>query len=176
MANRRQRIHASFEATVRQTYSNARLSENLVSATRHRIVRLRSESSMFTHIISRSNHWLTALFDEPEYGPQDAYGIRDTILLVATGFGLTAGAAAREKIRLEGGGYRREHLRALAQRVEVAEREVRIMGSKSNLLRTLTGVSLGKTPAISVPSSVLNWRRGSPPNLGFLTSIHIHPR
>lgn len=28
--------------------------------------------------------------------------------------------AARERIRLEGGGYRRDHLRALAQRVEVA--------------------------------------------------------
>ena len=31
-------------------------------------------------------------------------------------------------------GYRREHPRALAQRVEVAEGEVRIMGSKSRLL------------------------------------------
>ncbi len=29
---------------------------------------------------------------------------------------------ARERIRLEGGGYRRDHLRALAQRVEVADR------------------------------------------------------
>jgi hypothetical protein len=28
---------------------------------------------------------------------------------------------ARQRIRLEGGGYRRDHLRALAQRVEVAE-------------------------------------------------------
>jgi hypothetical protein len=27
---------------------------------------------------------------------------------------------ARERIRIDGGGYRREHLRALAQRVEVA--------------------------------------------------------
>jgi len=46
-------------------------------------------------------------------------------------------SAARERIRLPGGGYRRDHLRALAQRVEVAEGEVRIMGSRSNLLRTL---------------------------------------
>ena len=30
---------------------------------------------------------------------------------------------ARERMRIEGGGYRREHLRALAQRVEVAERK-----------------------------------------------------
>jgi site-specific DNA recombinase len=44
---------------------------------------------------------------------------------------------ARQRIRLEGGGYRRDHVRALAQRVEVAEGEVRIMGSKSRLLQTL---------------------------------------
>lgn len=35
------------------------------------------------------------------------------------------------------GGYRRDHLRALAQRVEVSEREVRIMGPKDTLLRVL---------------------------------------
>ena len=65
-------------------------------------------------------------------------------------------ATARERIRLEGGGYRRDHLRALAQRVEVAEGEVRIMGSKSRLLQTLVaggGVN-------SVPSQGLKWRRG----------------
>ena len=32
---------------------------------------------------------------------------------------------ARERIRIDGGGYRRDHLRALAQRVEVADREAR---------------------------------------------------
>src|SRR3546814_11526091 len=42
-------------------------------------------------------------------------------------------STARRRIRLEGGGYRRDHLRALAQRVEVDKGEVRIMGSKSNL-------------------------------------------
>ncbi len=40
---------------------------------------------------------------------------------------------ARERIRIDGGGYRRDHLRALAPRVEVADREVRIVGSKSSL-------------------------------------------
>ena len=30
---------------------------------------------------------------------------------------------ARERIRIGGGGYRREHLRALAQHVEVADKE-----------------------------------------------------
>jgi hypothetical protein len=37
---------------------------------------------------------------------------------------------ARERIRIDGGGCRRDHLRALAQRVEVADHEVRIVGSK----------------------------------------------
>jgi site-specific DNA recombinase len=46
-------------------------------------------------------------------------------------------STARQRIRLEGGGFRRDHLRALAQCVEVAEGEVRIMGSKSRLLQTL---------------------------------------
>ena len=45
---------------------------------------------------------------------------------------------ARQRIRLEGGGYRRDHLRALAQRVEVYSGEVRIIGSKSRLPQTLT--------------------------------------
>jgi site-specific DNA recombinase len=63
---------------------------------------------------------------------------------------------ARQRIRLEGGGYRRDHLRALAQRVEVAEGEVRIMGSKSRLLQVLTG----KNGVNSVPTQGLNWRKG----------------
>ncbi|MCM8731820.1 recombinase family protein [Hephaestia sp. GCM10023244] len=63
---------------------------------------------------------------------------------------------ARRRIRLEGGGYRRDHLRALAQRVEVAEGEVRIIGSKTRLLQTL----LGKTGVNAVPIQGLKWRRG----------------
>jgi len=69
---------------------------------------------------------------------------------------------ARERIRLEGGGYRRDHLRALAQRVEVAEGEVRIMGSKSRLLQTLVAGS----GVNSVPTQGLKWRRGRPPRRG----------
>ena len=63
---------------------------------------------------------------------------------------------ARQRIRLEGGGYRRDHLRAFAQRVEVADGEVRIMGSKSRLLQTLTA----KNSVNSVPTQGLKWRRG----------------
>ncbi|WP_018631400.1 recombinase family protein [Neomegalonema perideroedes] len=70
-------------------------------------------------------------------------------------------ATARDRIRLEGGGYRRDHLRALAQRVEVAEGEVRIMGSKSRLLQTL--VSGGGVN--SVPTQGLKWRKRWDSNL-----------
>lgn len=68
---------------------------------------------------------------------------------------------ARQRIRLPGGGYRRDHLRALAQRVEVAEGEVRIIGAKSDLLRTLAKENV-KDTAGAVPSFVPKWRRDSP--------------
>jgi site-specific DNA recombinase len=67
---------------------------------------------------------------------------------------------ARERIRINGGGYRREHLRALAQRVEVADKEVRIMGSKGDLLRTLAASSGVKPATPGVRSSVPSWRMG----------------
>jgi DNA invertase Pin-like site-specific DNA recombinase len=68
---------------------------------------------------------------------------------------------ARQRIKIDGGGYRRDHLRALAQRVEVADCEVRIIGSKSSLLQTLTAASGVKVATRGVRSSVLKWRRGS---------------
>ncbi|HLH98748.1 MAG TPA: hypothetical protein VKW08_26865 [Xanthobacteraceae bacterium] len=58
----------------------------------------------------------------------------------------TFAGTARERIRIDGGGYRRDHLRAPAQRVEVADREVHISGSKSTLLQTLTAAA-GVRPA-----------------------------
>jgi site-specific DNA recombinase len=54
--------------------------------------------------------------------------------------------------------YRRDHLRALAQRVEVADREVRIIGSKSNLLQTLTAAAGAKPTKPGVRRSVPKWR------------------
>ena len=66
---------------------------------------------------------------------------------------------ARKRMRIEGGGYRRDHLRALAQRVEVGAKEVRIIGSKGDLLRTLAAVSGGKSATLGVPSLGLKWRR-----------------
>jgi site-specific DNA recombinase len=53
---------------------------------------------------------------------------------------------------------RRDHLRVLAQRVEVDAKEVRIMGTKGILLRTLVAVSSAKTAGFGVPSFVPKWR------------------
>ena len=61
-------------------------------------------------------------------------------------------------MRTESGSYRRDHLRALAQRVEVDAKEVRIMGAKSVLLRTLVAASSAKTAGFGVPSFVPKWR------------------
>ena len=65
---------------------------------------------------------------------------------------------ARKRMRTENGGYRRDYLRALAQRVEVDAQELRIMGSKSELLRTPVAASSAKTAGFGVPSSVPKWR------------------
>ena len=58
-------------------------------------------------------------------------------IITATQLGKFANAA-RRRIGGSDGDYRRDHLRAFAQRVEVAEHEVRIMGSHNELLRLLT--------------------------------------
>jgi site-specific DNA recombinase len=79
---------------------------------------------------------------------------------------LTAFArAARKRMRNGEGGYRRDHLRSLAQRVEVGDREVRIMGHKSELLRALVASGGGKTAGICVPSFVPKWRARGDSNL-----------
>jgi site-specific DNA recombinase len=71
---------------------------------------------------------------------------------------------ARNRMRTESGGYRRDHLRALAQRVEADAKEVRIMGSKSVLLRTLVAASSAKTAGFCVPSFVPKWRTAQDSN------------
>jgi site-specific DNA recombinase len=68
-------------------------------------------------------------------------------------------------MRIEGGGYRRDYLRALTQRVEVDAKELRIMGSKSELLRTLADASSAKTAGFGVPSSVSKWRARNDSNV-----------
>ena len=75
-------------------------------------------------------------------------------------------------MRTESGGYRRDHLRALAQRVEVDEKEVRIMGAKSVLLRTLVAASSAKSAGFGVPSFVPKWRaRGDSTASGGIAAV-----
>ena len=84
---------------------------------------------------------------------------------------------ARRRMRTESGGYRRDHLRALAQRVEIDVKEVRILGSKSELLRTLVAASSAKTAGFGVPSFVPKWRAQGDSNPCFrcerATSRHL---
>jgi hypothetical protein len=79
-------------------------------------------------------------------------------------------------------GYRRDYLCALAQRVEVDAEELRIMGSKSELLCTLVTASSAKTAGFGVPSSVPKWRtrhglfegrRGAPGHGVALDLVHL---
>jgi site-specific DNA recombinase len=77
----------------------------------------------------------------------------------------TFARTARKRMQTDGGGYRRDHLRALAQRVEVDQKELRIMGSKSVLLRTLVAASSAKTAGFGVPSSVPKWRARNDSNV-----------
>ena len=69
-------------------------------------------------------------------------------------------SVARRRMRGKDGGFRRDHPRAFARRVEVAEREVRIMGSRNELLRLLTSSNGVETAANGVRTFVPGWRRG----------------
>jgi hypothetical protein len=64
---------------------------------------------------------------------------------------------------------------ALAQRVEVTDREVRIIGSKSNLLQTLTAGAGAKPATPGVRSPVLRWRMGRDSNPRYL-AVHTLSR
>jgi hypothetical protein len=58
------------------------------------------------------------------------------------------------------------HLRVLAQRFEAANKEVRTMGSQSELLRTTHVTALsGKDATFGVQSRVLEWRTREDSNL-----------
>jgi hypothetical protein len=65
---------------------------------------------------------------------------------------------ARWRMRIEGG-YRRDHLPCARPAGRVADKEVRIMGSKGDSLRTLAAASGAKSATPGVRSSVLKWRR-----------------
>lgn len=65
---------------------------------------------------------------------------------------------ARERIRGTEGGYRRDHLHSLAQRVEVACDAICIIGSKTELLGTLVAGQVRQSAVAGVPGRVPGWR------------------
>ena len=82
----------------------------------------------------------------------------------------TFATAARKRLRKSDGTYRRDHLRAVAQRIEVVDKtEARIMGSRTALLKTLTAAS-AQTAAHGVPTLELKWRTREDSNLWPLPS------
>ncbi len=75
-------------------------------------------------------------------------------------------SAARRRLRNKDGSYRRDHLRAVAQRIEVVgNSEVHIMGTKTELLRTLAAAAGGGTAAGGVPTFEPKWRTRQDSNL-----------
>ena len=89
---------------------------------------------------------LKAIRDQARADAERAEGAIDRLGPTITTRSIKAFArTARKRMRIEGGGYRCDYLRALAQRVEVDAQELRIMGSKSELLRTLVAASSAKT-------------------------------
>jgi len=73
--------------------------------------------------------------------------------------------AARKRLRTSDGRYRRDHLRAMAQRIEVTRTEARIIGSRTELLRTLAAAASAETAVNGVPSLGLKWRTRQDSNL-----------
>jgi site-specific DNA recombinase len=67
--------------------------------------------------------------------------------------------ATRKKLRNGDGSFARDHVRAVAQRIEVVSRnEVRIRGPRSELLRTLTATSGVEAAVLGVRSFETKWR------------------
>lgn len=67
--------------------------------------------------------------------------------------------AARRRLRRQGGGYRRDYVRLVAHRIEVGDRQVRIMGSRSGLLKTLSAAGEGNSGG-GVPWAIPKWLPG----------------
>jgi site-specific DNA recombinase len=98
---------------------------------------------------------LRAIRDQARADAERAEGALDRLGPSITAQALkTFATQARKRMRTDSGGYRRDHLRALAKRIEVDAKEIRIMGAKSVLLRMLVAASSAKSAVIGVPSFV----------------------
>lgn len=87
----------------------------------------------------------------------------------------TVGDAARRKLRQGDGSFARDHIRAVAQRVEmVSKTEVRIRGLCSELLRTLTAASGVEAAVLGVRAFELKWRARDDEDENWLIVICSH--
>jgi len=125
------------------------------AAPRQRTVR--RTASAPEPIRSRTIAELTGIRDQAKGDAERAVAHIERICPEVTSESLrTFALAARRKLRHEDGTYARNHIRAVAQRVDVfSKTDVRIRGSRTELPRTLTAVS-------GVEAAVL-WARGSGP-------------
>ena len=74
--------------------------------------------------------------------------------------------AAREGLRAPDGSYRRAHVRAVAQRVEVlSTAELKIMGGRTELLRTLAASAGDQSAILGVRSYKPKWRARNDSNV-----------
>jgi site-specific DNA recombinase len=74
--------------------------------------------------------------------------------------------ATKERLRGEDGKYRREHVRAVAQRVEViSKHEIKIMGNRTDLLRTLAASAGEHSAVLGVRSFKPKWRARNDSNV-----------
>ncbi len=117
---------------------------------------------------------LTALRDQAR-----ADATRIEAMLASSTHQRLTGAAVRElaseartRLRLGKGGYRREHVRAFAQHVEVADDAIYIKGSKNVLLRTLVAAKGGKSAGIDVPGFIPKWRSGRDSNPRYAFDVY----
>ena len=81
--------------------------------------------------------------------------------------------AVRKRLRKSDGTYRRDHLRAVAQRIEVINKtKARIMGSCAALLKTLVAASAQKA-AHGVPNLEPKWRATLDENDDYVFTIAL---
>jgi hypothetical protein len=73
-------------------------------------------------------------------------------------------------MRTESGGYRRDHLRALAQRVEVDAKEVRIMARKASCCARSSRLQAQKRRVLACP---VLYRSGAPAWMKLITTFPL---
>ena len=110
---------------------------------------------------------LTMIRDQTRGEAERAIGHIERIGPAITAESLRAFAqAARRKLRKGDGTFARDHLRAMAQRVEVVSKsEVRILGTRTELLRTLTAASGVEAAVLGVRSFEPKWRARNDSNV-----------